>query len=307
MFVITSYFNALKSHRRLANYRTFRSRLDASLLTVELSFDGHFDLTAKDADRLVQLSGGDVLWQKERLLNIALAAMPDGPENVAWIDCDLVFASSNWPKAAEQALKSESIIQLFSEVRYLGRSSTDKLEFNAVPELVRLSAGSQLARGEFKDVCLVKSASAAAPGTMWPANGFAFAAKRSIIRNINFYDHGALDGNDILLLCAIYGEFELAVQRLEHNALQRRHYLEWARRAQKAFGGRIGFIPGTIYHLWHGEMANRSYMGRHKLMAQFDPYRDLQEAPSGAWTWSDPRSELARNVRDYFRDRQEDG
>ena len=69
----------------------------------------------------------------------------------------------------------------------------------------------------------------------------------------------------------------------------------------------LGYIPGTIYHLWHGDLSNRNYMGRHELMAQFDPYRDIQHAPSGAWLWSDPQSELARNVRDYFRSRKEDG
>ena len=35
---------------------------------MELSFDGEFELEEKDADILIQLSGGAVLWQKERLL-----------------------------------------------------------------------------------------------------------------------------------------------------------------------------------------------------------------------------------------------
>jgi hypothetical protein len=307
MLVVTSYFNSMKSHRRLTNYRAFRSRLDAPLLTVELSFDGQFELTSADADRLIQLSGGDVMWQKERLLNIALGAVPDDVENVAWIDCDVVFESRNWPQAATKALKSVSIIQLFSEVRYLDRFSTDRLDFNTIPELVRLSAGSQLLNGEFKDVCLVRPVSADAPKVPWPANGFAFAAKKSIICDSKFYDHGVLDGNDILFLCAIYGEFEIAMERLKHNEMQRRHYLEWARRAQESFGGRVGYIPGTIYHLWHGNLVNRNYMGRHELMAGFDPDRDIQQAPNGVWLWSDPHSELARNVKDYFRSRKEDG
>src|ERR1039458_1043659 len=158
MLVVTTYFNPMKSHRRLTNYRAFRSRLNAPLLTVELSFDGQFELTSADADHLIQLSGGDVLWQRERLVNIALGAVADDVENVAWIDCDVVFESRNWPQAAKKALKSDSIIQLFSEVRYLDRFSTDKLEFNAIPELVRLSAGSQLLNGEFKDVnnCIIR-------------------------------------------------------------------------------------------------------------------------------------------------------
>jgi hypothetical protein len=83
--------------------------------------------------------------------------------------------------------------------------------------------------------------------------------------------------------------------------------VEWARRAQESFGGRVGYIPGTIYHLWHGNLVNRNYMGRHELMAGFDPDRDIQQAPNGVWLWSDPHSELARNVKDYFRSRKEDG
>jgi hypothetical protein len=307
MLVLTSYFNPMKSHRRLANYRTFRSRLDAPLLTVELSFEGNFELTPADADHLIQLSGGDVMWQKERLLNIALGAVPNDVENVAWIDCDVVFESKNWAQAATEALKSNNITQLFSEVRYLNRVNTDKLEFNGIPELVRSSAGSQLSKGDFKNVCLVRPASPDAPKVIWPANGFAFAAKKSVICDGKLYDHGVLDGNDILLLCAIYGEFELAMDRLKHNKRQRQHYLDWARRAQQSFGGTVGYIPGTIYHLWHGDLSNRNYMGRHELMAEFDPYRDIKLAPNGPWLWRDPYSELAKNVKDYFRSRKEDG
>jgi hypothetical protein len=307
MLVITSYFNPMRSLRRLINYRTFRSHLNAPLLAVELSFDGHFDLTSTDADHLIQVLGGDVMWQKERLLNIALEAALDDVDDVAWIDCDVVFGSTNWQQAAQMALKSDKIVQLFSEVRYLDRHSTDKLEFNAPPELARPSAGSQLFNREFKDICLVKPLSADAPKVIWPANGFAFAAKKSIIRDLRLYDHGVLNGNDILLLCAVYGEFEIAVERLKHNEKQRRHYIEWAQRAHESFGGRIGYIPGTIYHLWHGDLSNRNYMGRHELLARFDPYLDIQLAPSGAWQWSNAQSELATNVSDYFRSRNEDG
>jgi hypothetical protein len=307
MLVLTSYFNPMKSRRRLVNYRTFRSRLNAPLLTIELSFEGNYELTPPDADHLIQVSGGEVMWQKERLLNIALGAVPNNVENVAWIDCDLVFGSKDWTHKGTEALKSSNIIQLFSEVRYLDRFSTDKLDLNGVPELVRPSAGSQLCKGQFKEVCLVRPKSPEAPKVIWPANGFAFAARKSAICEPKFYDHGVLDGNDILLLCAIYGEFDLAMERLKHNKMQRQHYLDWARRAQRCFGGRLGYIPGTIYHLWHGDLSNRNYMGRHEMLAEFDPYRDVKLAPDGPWMWTNPRSELAKKIKDYFRTRREDG
>jgi hypothetical protein len=59
-----SYFNPIGSRRRLANYRVFRNSLAAPLLTVEWSPQGRFELDPTDADVLVQISGGDLMWQK---------------------------------------------------------------------------------------------------------------------------------------------------------------------------------------------------------------------------------------------------
>ena len=72
MWAITTYFNPVQYKRRLSNYKIFRANLGIPLVTVELSFDGRFELTNRDADILIQISGGAVLWQKERLLNVAL-------------------------------------------------------------------------------------------------------------------------------------------------------------------------------------------------------------------------------------------
>ena len=66
LYAITSYFNSAKYQTKLNNYRLFHKSLAVPLITVELSFDGEFELTSADADILVQISGGAVLWQKER-------------------------------------------------------------------------------------------------------------------------------------------------------------------------------------------------------------------------------------------------
>ena len=72
MWAMTSYINPMRYKRRFTNYKMFREKLGIPLVTVELSFDGHFELTDKDADILIQISGGAVLWQQNRLLNVAL-------------------------------------------------------------------------------------------------------------------------------------------------------------------------------------------------------------------------------------------
>ena len=64
-------------------------------VAVELSFDGRFELTDQDADILIQLRGGALLWQKERLLNLALKAVPSNATKIAWFDCDVILKRSD--------------------------------------------------------------------------------------------------------------------------------------------------------------------------------------------------------------------
>ena len=125
MWALTTYFNPVRYKRRLSNYRIFRSNLHIPLVTVELSFDGHFELTKNDADVLIQLSGGAVLWQKERLLNIAIKSVPSDVKNIAWLDCDILFKRKDWVEEAERQLNERyNIIQLFSKVIYLNKEDT---------------------------------------------------------------------------------------------------------------------------------------------------------------------------------------
>ena len=110
MWAITSYFNPVGYKRRLSNYRIFRANLGVPLVTVELSFDGEFELKEKDADILIQLSGGAVLWQKERLLNFAIKAVPSDVKRIAWLDCDVILKRADWVEEAKRQLNEFNVI-----------------------------------------------------------------------------------------------------------------------------------------------------------------------------------------------------
>jgi hypothetical protein len=74
LWAITSYFtfdDPPGVKRRLQAYREFRRHLQIPLAAVELSHKGNFDLCSEDAEVLIQVSGGAILWQKERLLFVA--------------------------------------------------------------------------------------------------------------------------------------------------------------------------------------------------------------------------------------------
>jgi hypothetical protein len=116
LWAITAFYNPAGFQRRVANFRIFRNQINVPLLVVELSFGGAFQLDPSDADIVVRCLGGAVLWQKERLLNVALAALPADVVHVAWLDCDIVFEGSDWGQCASSALGKYKLVQLYSHV-----------------------------------------------------------------------------------------------------------------------------------------------------------------------------------------------
>ena len=96
LWAITSYFNPAGYRNRLENFRKFRRRLAVPLLAVEFRYGERFELEDGDADLLLRLPGRDVLWQKERLLNVAMTHLPAECTAVASLDCDVVFERDDW-------------------------------------------------------------------------------------------------------------------------------------------------------------------------------------------------------------------
>jgi hypothetical protein len=90
---------------------------------------------------------------------------------------------------------------------------------------------------------------------------------------------------------------------------RRRHFDEWCRCAPRAAAPGVGFVPGTLLHLWHGEAANRRYGARNRDLEAlgFDPATDIRVGASGCWEWSSDKPALHRWTDEYFARRREDG
>src|SRR5262245_1466730 len=119
LWAITSYYNPNRYWRRRANYTQFRRHLDLPLVAVELDLGGRYELDPSDAEILIRCQAGDVMWQKERLLNIALAALPESCQFVAWMDCDVIFPQPDWAAESCRMLDEFPLVQPFAEMRHL--------------------------------------------------------------------------------------------------------------------------------------------------------------------------------------------
>ena len=112
--LITCFFNPANSKKLKSNYIEFRKHLNHPIVTVELAFKEQ-PFFIDDSIRL-RGSNNNILWQKERLLNIALESLPKTVDKVAWLDADIIFENPNWLQEAEKALDDKPVIQLFEEV-----------------------------------------------------------------------------------------------------------------------------------------------------------------------------------------------
>lgn len=306
LWAITSYFNPAGFRRRHANYQIFRERLGVPLVTVEWSREAHFELQQGDADILIQISGGDVLWQKERLLNVALAAVPAACDKIAWLDCDIVFGDAQWPLAAARQLEDLSIVQLFeSLVEVPERGAPGDVDAGMPP----ISGASAVA----KLLQCTATARDIRPATNCQFRqflpGLAWAARRDVLQHHGFYDACVVGSGDRAMLYAAFGRFDDTAQTIKLNDQRMKHYLQWGDGFYNEVRDRVGYLPGTLYHLWHGKISDRRYRERHDQFSllDFDPYTDVALDAGGSWRWNSDKPDMHEYVRSYFSTRHEDG
>ncbi len=305
LWAITSYFNSEGYKSRLANYRIFRQRLSAPLAAVELSFNEHFELRSGDADVLIQLRGRDVLWHKERLLNLAISHLPPDCDEVAWLDCDAIFMQDDWPQRAGAALKRFALVHLFSERCNLRSGWTSDSLGSDSFDSVAQGFAYRLATGQATADDLRTPGAAPVRGF---TTGLAWAARRGLIEEHGLYDACVVGGSDKAAVCAAIGKFEYALDALQMNLRQAEHYLAWARRFHASVRGRIGHIDGRVLHLWHGAMKDRRYGERYQGLKRFafDPFTDIALDARGCWRWNTAKPQMHEYVRGYFNSRNED-
>lgn len=306
LWAVTSYFNPARYRRKLDNYRAFRRHLTAPLVCLELSFSDDFALGPNDAETVIRLRGGSVLWQKERLLNIALAALPASCEAVAWVDCDVIFEQSDWPDLARRALRDRQLVQLFRTRCNLARTAgPDPVDLSQV-DAQAVSLGYKLAGGTATPDDVRRSD---APLTLASTAGIAWAAHRDLLARHGLYDACILGTADRVIASAAIGRLDYGRDAILMNDQQFTHYRAWAQPFFGAVQGKVGYIEGRAYHLWHGALQDRRYHERHEGLRRydFDPAIDIAPEASGCWRWSSDKPDMHDYVRAYFEARNEDG
>lgn len=277
---ITCYFNINNSIKVKENFIEFRKKFNAPLSVVELAFDDQpFWI-----DDSIKIRGNksNLMWQKERLINIGIESLPSKVDKVAWIDSDIIFEDLNWFKKTENALDNVPVAQLFSSV----------YEENASGDPVNNGTGyAYQKKQQYFDN---------------PKYGLAWAANRSVIPN-GINDFSIVGLSDIYQVLEWSGEWDSYYYRLMTNKHRKELF-------EKGFSNfilvkdEIGFIPGRIKHLPHGSLKNRNYTNNQTILQTYDfsIEEDIHLDENNLWQWKSNKIELQSSVANIFYTRGED-
>ncbi len=309
LLAITSYFNPFRGKLRTQNYETFRKHLGIPLLTVEWSPEANFELGEKDADYLIQVSGGDLLWQKERLLNIGIEKARElGALNVAFLDCDIVFANPSWHRQVISALESWPVIQCYTHVNYLPLidhvgMSREALT-SAPPQLTLLSLAYELMQF---DGLLAQQTTDEYPQpkpsfkSRTGNPGMAVAARLDGQSRWKHYEGNIVGGGDSVLMAAVVDHLDDLFLTHTFSPAHQENIRNWR---TKNWPEKIslGFANNQIAHLWHGDLDKRKYAKRHALLVDcnYNPARDLDSAQHGALRFAKEKTKIRTVVTEYL-------
>lgn len=299
LWAVVPYQNPCQYESRLRNFRTFREKLGIPLLVVEISRTGDFQLKRQDADILLQIVAEDRLWQKERLVNIGVANLPDNAAYVAWLDCDIVFENSDWSReAASQLRHGFDLVQPFKSVVHQTRN--DQTVFPASFDFMRpdceLGAGYAVVNKKF-------TFNGGERATYSP--GHAWCSRKDRIASYPLYDRMISGSGDTIHLASALGLLESCLQIFPLSS----PHLEDIRKHYRQAGlQRVSYVENTIFHLYHGTFNNRNYLQRHQLMKEFgfDPDVHLVLNPRLPLQLTAKGAMISAILGEYFNSRRED-
>ncbi|KDO34479.1 hypothetical protein SPRG_00543 [Saprolegnia parasitica CBS 223.65] len=294
----------LQTHRHLlALQAALRGQDSLEIAVAQIAYDS-LDFVSLDVigqyDLNLRTPSVNAIWSKENLINLSvrniLQRTAHCAEYFAYVDADITFESPHVVSDTLDRLHPHAMLQLFE---------TATLE-NPTPIVVK-GFGYQYHMNNKLASALKNVANDHEeywhPGFAWALHRDVFLATGGLIER----SYGSADRH---MAMAILGRAQDSIPSNCNVApAYSQMILDWQAVATE-YGVQLGYVPGSIFHSWHGSLVNRQYMGRwHTLTKhQFDPFEHLHVSPeTGLLEWSAAASfELRDEVAMYFSNRDED-
>ncbi len=233
-------------------------------------------------------------------MNIGIGRLPHDAKYIGTFDADIQFRKSGWAREIIHALQLYPVVQPWKTAYDLGPND-DHVQSH-------VSFASCHHRG--------KPIAPKGQRFFWrhnggcydyPHSGFAWCWVREILDKIGgLFELGGMESGDHHMALGLAGLADYSLPA-EISGAYRDAVKLWEARALAHVNGKIGYVPGTIEHRWHGDKTRRGYISRWDMFIkhQFNPHTDLKRNSYGVLEFSGNKPDLERMFDNYLRDREE--
>lgn len=302
LHVFTARSNPLYWTAPHRNWERFAAHMLASgvmLTVIECAYGEEEFRCVRDGARHIGVRAKTRGWNKENLLNLGIQRTPEA-QYIAWIDADVIFRRPDWAAATVRALQHYDVVQPWSDAYDLGPSDE------------HLAHHRSFCRQWFHRHPVVPTGSGFWQGDggpyVYPHSGYAWAMTRDAYDRLGgLFELGGMGSGDHHMALALIGEGAASMPAGTTEAY-RREVLRWQDRALCHVNFNIGYVPGTIEHLFHGRKADRGYQSRWDMFVRhaFDPHEDLKRNSFGVLEFATNKPALRHEFDLYLMSRNED-
>jgi hypothetical protein len=311
LVVISVISNPVRYRSRYRLYREFAEvmkQAGATLITVEQAFgERPFEVTERDNPLHLQMRTVDELWHKENMINVginyALQVFPDA-KYFAWIDADVLpmRPARQWLEETVQQLQHYHVVQMFETAVDVGPNHTmvGESQESFMSRYIKSGCKPPKHGHDWGDYYYTQQGH---PGYAWAATKEALDGLGGLI------DFSILGAGDRHMALGLIGCIEQSFGT--RSSAYRNRLLAWQQRSERWIKRDVGYVPGSIYHFWHGPKKSRGYVDRWKILTDnaYNPDTDIKKDAQGLYvleTWSPRQVRLRDQIRAYFRSRNED-
>lgn len=296
LHVIAVISNPCLYLRRYILFKQFLLRMlneepNVILYIVEVAYKNQkFIITDSKNPKHLQLRCETPLWHKENMINLGVEKLlPSDWKAFAWIDGDLEFESSTWALDTLKILNGyKDIVQIWSHCVDMDNNKKTMKIFN--------SAGYQYS----------KNHKYISHGNNYWHPGYAWAITRKAYERIGgLYERAILGSGDFIMLLCLLNNGIKSIN--EKSTIEYKNdILEFELKMSTL---RFGYVPGVMYHHFHGSKINRKYTERWKILVNhnYNPLTFVKRHENGLLIPTNifPES-LASDIMKYFEERNED-
>eukprot|EP01022_Parablepharisma_sp_SALTPOND_P000897 TRINITY_DN105212_c0_g1_i1.p1 TRINITY_DN105212_c0_g1~~TRINITY_DN105212_c0_g1_i1.p1 ORF type:complete len:419 (+),score=32.97 TRINITY_DN105212_c0_g1_i1:107-1258(+) len=137
--------------------------------------------------------------------------------------------------------------------------------------------------------------------------GLCWAARREVLERLGgLLDFTITGAADKYMAYAFTGMLNMTAYPI--NGAYKKAIKKWQVMADELVRGSVDYVPGTVYHYWHGTRKNRQYYIRECMLRDFgfDPTTDLVRGKSGLYQFTGNKPEMYAKIMEYFVGRKEE-